>query len=376
MRALWIIGAPGSAAAIRPDIALAQGLVKAGVHLELIVPPDSPWERAATEAGLEVVGSRSRGWVGGRRLRWLREGCEAAGIQLVHLLDRPAAWAALPALAKLQLGVLLRCGRPGGVQRWNPLARMAELHPRVDCVVCTAETIRAELARRRHADSVALVRPGYAAESLQGPPFSLASLGIPAEAMAVALTADYQPRKGVEHVIDALQWLPPGAPLHLLLLGAGLETRSVLERIARSPLRRQVHLLGDREDAPRIAAACAVITRGTLKREGIPGSVLTAMAAGVVPVLTDTGGARELVVQGESGILVPPGKPRAMGEALAWLLAHPTARQAMGEAARARVAAEFSHGAALDAHLALYRAMCGGGPIMQGPAASRDEGTP
>lgn len=376
MRALWIIGVPASRATARPDFELARGLVGAGVQLELIVPAGTPWEQAAGEAGLEVVGALPRGWVGGRKLRWLRDGCVGAGTQLVHLLDRPAGWAALPALAGLPLAVLLRCERPGGLQRWNPLARMAELHPRVDRVVCSSEAARVDLARRRRPESLALIRPGCAADWLAGPPVNLASLGVPAGAMAVALLSDYQPRKGVEYVIDALQWLPPGAPVHLLMLGAGLETRSVLERIARSPLRRQVHLLGEREDALRIAAACAVIARGTLKCEGIPDSALAAMSAGVVPVLSDTGGARELVVQGESGILVPPGKPRAMGEALAWLLAHPAERQAMAAAAQARVAAEFSPGAALDAHLALYRELCRGGPIMQGPAASRDEGTP
>jgi glycosyltransferase involved in cell wall biosynthesis len=107
----------------------------------------------------------------------------------------------------------------------------------------------------------------------------------------------------------------------------------------------------------RITAACAVAVRGALGREGIPQTIIESMACGVPPVITDVGGARELVAQGESGIIVRRRSARAIGEALAWLYEHPAERRAMGQAARARIGAEFTLQRAVAQHLALYHAL-------------------
>lgn len=373
MRALWISTSGGSGGAIQPDIELAHALGAAGVEIRLVAPEASPWGAAAAAAGLERVGSLPRGWLGRRRLEWLRQGCRQGGIELVHLWDRAAALVTLPALQELPLDVVLRHDRPGGTQRWNPLARLTLLSPSVAAVACTAAALGAELARRRDPASVHTLLPGHAPEWHAGAAADLAEFGVPAEALAVAVVGDYRPRKGIEFVVDAAQWLPPAAPVHFLLLGAGIETRSVLERIARSPFRRQFHLLGHRADAARIIAACAVAMRGSVRAEGLPRSVLEAMACGVPPLVTDSAALRELVIQGESGILVKRRSARALGEALAWLLEHPERRRAMGAAARARIAQEFSFGRAVTAHLALYRSLHEARSILHPPAGVRRE---
>jgi L-malate glycosyltransferase len=357
LRVLWITSHTGTPDSVRPDVELARGLATAGVDIKVIAPEDSHCAAAVERAGLPLVATLPRRSPRSGVGPWLRDGCRRERIELVHMFDRLAVAAALPRLRDLPLAMVMRHDRTGGVQRWNPVARLTQLHPRIDRVVCTSEAAREELARRRDPASVITIHPGHALSWHPGPAARLEEFEVPAQAFPVAVVANYRPRKGIEYVVEAAQWLPAGAPIHFLLVGAGLENRTVLERIARSPLRRNFHILGHRDDAPRITAACAVAVRGALGREGIPQTIIESMACGVPPVITDVGGARELVAQGESGIIVRRRSARAIGEALAWLYEHPAERRAMGQAARARIGAEFTLQRAVAQHLALYHAL-------------------
>lgn len=356
LRVLWITAHTGTPDSVRPEIELARGLTAAGVELHVIAPQDSHCARSVEQAGLNLVGALP-GRMPGSDRGWLLAGCRDARIEIVHMFDRIAVAVALPALRDLPVAMVMRHDRTGGVQRWNPFARLTELHPRIDRVVCTSDAARRELARQRDPASVLQIRPGHDLAWHEGPAAKLATLGVPPDAFPVGVVANYRPRKGIEYVVDAAQWLPASAPIHFLLVGAELENRSVLERIVRSPLHQNFHLLGHRHDASRVIAACAVTVRGAYRREGIPQTVMESMACGVPPIITDVGGARELVEQGKSGIIVRRRSARAIGEALAWLYDHPAERRAMGSAARARIATEFTVEQAVGAHLRLYEAL-------------------
>jgi len=72
------------------------------------------------------------------------------------------------------------------------------------------------------------------------------------------------------------------------------------------------HFLGHREDALAIVGACDATVLPAIKREGLPKTVIESMALGVVPIVTRTGGSPELLVDGESGLVVPPGDAAAL----------------------------------------------------------------
>ena len=90
------------------------------------------------------------------------------------------------------------------------------------------------------------------------------------------------------------------------------------------------------------------------RSEGAPFSILEAMAAGLPVVATDVGGVRELVADGETGLLVPAGDPARLAEALRSLLADPALRRRLGAAGHARARERFDLRALRDAHLELY----------------------
>jgi glycosyltransferase involved in cell wall biosynthesis len=83
--------------------------------------------------------------------------------------------------------------------------------------------------------------------------------------------------------------------------------------------------------------------------------VIEAMAAGLPVVASNVGGLRELVRDGETGVLVPAGDPAALADALRPLLADPQLRRRLGSAGRVRAKTLFDLSGFRRAHLELYR---------------------
>jgi glycosyltransferase involved in cell wall biosynthesis len=117
-------------------------------------------------------------------------------------------------------------------------------------------------------------------------------------------------------------------------------------------------LVGERDDVPELLAASDLFVLSS-RSEGLPISVLEAMAAGLPVVASAVGGIPELVVDGETGRLVPPGDPEALGDVLRELLADPDLRQQMGAAGRARAEELFDLPRFRQAHVELYERLLG-----------------
>jgi glycosyltransferase involved in cell wall biosynthesis len=109
-------------------------------------------------------------------------------------------------------------------------------------------------------------------------------------------------------------------------------------------------LTGARDDVPDLMRRFSVFVLPSLA-EGISNTILEAMASGLPVIATAVGGNDELVVDGETGYLVPPGDPAAIASRLAHYLRHPDVAVRHGRAARERVLREFS----LETMVAGYR---------------------
>ncbi len=198
------------------------------------------------------------------------------------------------------------------------------------------------------------IHKGHKLEWYTETPANLAEFGIGADAFVIGCTANYRPRKGIDFLIEAFDALPADIPAHLLLVGR-MDAAALTRRIERSPVGHRIHRAGFRTDAPRLSAACDVFCMPSTKREGLARSIIEAMAYRVPPIVTDSGGSPELVVDGVSGIVVPPRDAGAIAAAIETLYRDPERRRRMGEAARQRIGRDFRNEDTVRKTIALYR---------------------
>ena len=127
----------------------------------------------------------------------------------------------------------------------------------------------------------------------------------------------------------------------LLLVGEGPE-RGVIEDLVRQRnLGEQVRLLGQRHDVPRLLAASDIVLLTSIS-EGIPLTLIEAMAAGRPVVSTRVGGVAEVVDDGRTGLLAPSGDDAALAELILSLVDAPGRRDEMGRLGRERAESLFS----------------------------------
>lgn len=140
----------------------------------------------------------------------------------------------------------------------------------------------------------------------------------------------------------------------LVIVGAGGERGAIEAEIAQRGVGDRVKLLGLRQDVPRLlqSADLALLTSVS---EGIPLTLIEAMAAGVPVVSTNVGGVPEVVIHGETGLLANAGDDAALAVAVESLAANVSLRQRMGEAGRLRARAIFSEDRMIADYDRLYR---------------------
>jgi glycosyltransferase involved in cell wall biosynthesis len=171
-----------------------------------------------------------------------------------------------------------------------------------------------------------------------------------AEGPIVLEVARLAPVKGQERLIGAVASLDVTA----VLVGRDLEQDGRYEdELRRAARDRRVVFAGYRDDVPALMAGCDIFCLPS-SMEGLPLVVLEAMAHAKPVVATAVGGTPELVLDGETGILVPPGDGDALTNALDALLRDPVRARRMGEAGLARVRAEFDAKTLTARVLSLY----------------------
>jgi glycosyltransferase involved in cell wall biosynthesis len=214
------------------------------------------------------------------------------------------------------------------------------LGARTDRVVALSERQRDELVEYRIAPAsrIRIVPLGMDLHRFEGldREAARAELGIPADVIAVMAIGRLVPIKRIDRLLRAVASAVRLAPsIRLYLVGDGGE-RASLELLADSlGIRAQVVFAGWSADTPTWYAASDVVAL-TSDREGTPLALIEASAAGRPAVAADVGGVADIVLDGETGIVVAPGDEEALATALVQLAKDPDLRQQLGNAAPAR----------------------------------------
>ncbi|PIX47675.1 MAG: hypothetical protein COZ57_07740 [Armatimonadetes bacterium CG_4_8_14_3_um_filter_66_20] len=172
-------------------------------------------------------------------------------------------------------------------------------------------------------------------------------LGVSAATPLVGIVGRLCPWKGQQVFLRAAAEIAKDRPVHFVLIGGDILAdrgyRSELEALARRlGIAHRVSFTGARDDRLGLLCDLEVVVHASVEPEPFGLVVVEAMLAEKAVVASDAGGVREIVVSGETGLLVPPGDAAALARACLYLLGCPKRRQDMGRRGRARALQCFS----------------------------------
>lgn len=229
-----------------------------------------------------------------------------------------------------------------------------------DHIITVSESLRHKIISRAGLNShrVATIKPGIQVEKYYQPQargIMRKQLGLQAEDSAITYTGRLVPGKGLEVLLSAARRILDRFEFaHFLIVGQG-PLHAKLEDIAReSRIDSRVTLTGIRRDIPSILAATDIFVLPSYS-EGLPLSLLEAMAAAKPSVATSIGGVPELIDSGLDGIIVPPGNLTALAEALCRLLENEPYRENLGRRAREKAISNFTLERMVSEYESVYR---------------------
>jgi glycosyltransferase involved in cell wall biosynthesis len=325
---------------------LLRELAQRGHEQTLAADPDGRLAQVLP-AGVDFAPLRIRNHadvLAGVRLRTL-----ARGHDVVHF-HTARAHALAPLCPRSLWRVVTR--RMDYVPRGGPYVRWLYNHA-VDAVIAISDGVRrALLAGGVRAERIHVVASGIDPDALVAPVGARAACrsewGVADHTLVAVVLGALERRKGQDVLLEAARAVPT---MHVVFCGDGSE-RASLERAARR-LGGRVTFAGFRQDVAACLAAADVVVLPS-RHEGLGVAALEAMAAERPVVASRVGGLADVVVEGETGVLVPPDDVPRLAAALARLAADPGERVALGRAGRARVLAQFTAATMAEGTLACY----------------------
>jgi glycosyltransferase involved in cell wall biosynthesis len=345
-RRLLLAVYPPDGGAAQHVVDLALGLDPDGWVIDLACLPGSDvWTKLAPRSNVTPYALRgSHGRPGPGDLRNLRLLARLAGsADVIHGHSSKAGF--LTRLAALVKGRSRRTlFTPHGWSFWAAqgaesraylaLERAAARWCRFLVAVSAAER-QAGLARRvGRREQYRVIMNGIALEPYAGEPHPLPG--------RIVFVGRLRSPKRADLAVRALALVRRTVPEATLdVVGDGPLQDELRELAAREGVAESIGWLGTRSDVPELLAGAACLVLAS-DYEGCPLTVLEAMAAGLPVVATAVGGVPELVVEGKTGLLVPPRQPEPIASALETILASPERAWAFGAAGRERARLLFS----------------------------------
>ncbi len=352
---------------------LASALVKTGMNVAVYSFVDGPVRATLQQNGIEVVLAP-----GGSNTA-TRNGVTLAALHLFWFMLRRRPRVVhffLPAAYLVGAPMAVLAGVPSRVmsrRSLNTYHRSALVRAVERCWHCAMHAVLGNshgVVDQLKAEGIAPARLGLIYNGIDESNFGTAGLrdqtraglGLAQDPLVMCVVANLIPYKGHRDLIDALGQAAPQLPAHWHMLVVGRDDgigATLHEQARQLGLRDNILFLGARDDVPALLGASDI---GILcsHEEGFANAILEGMAAGLPMIVTRVGGNAEAVIDGETGLVVPPRDSKSLAAAIVRLANDASLRKRFGNAGRQRVASQFSAQRCIDSHYALYHALRAG----------------
>jgi glycosyltransferase involved in cell wall biosynthesis len=360
MTILHVIESPSWTGAMAQTLELLIGLRARGHSVALATTEGSIlWDRAR-EAGIDVVGVETRSELNPGAVARLVHLILARRVDIVHAHRAHAHSLGLLAAALTRRPFIV--SRRVSFRPKDNLGSRIKYRSRfVTRIVAVSQAVKDVLVDWGvDPERVVVIYSGTDPERYAGNLDGRAvrdEMGIPAGAPLVGKIANfYHGWKGHDTFLAAAALVAEGLPgARFLLVGHNTDSERMRDAIVRAGVADRVTAAGYRADVPRIISALDVSVNAARAGEGLSGAVRESLAAGLPVVATDVGGNRELVRDGETGLLVPPDDPPALAAAIGKLLSDPELAARLGAAGARLVRESLTVDRMVDETERLYR---------------------
>ena len=332
-------------------LAEARWTVEHGWRVIVACQPHGRLYERVRGAGLEAAAVSMRSAWDMPAVRALQALIVRERVSVVHTHSSIDGWvggmaarlARVPVVRTRHVSIPIRAG-------WNPVYTWL-----ADRVITSGEAIRRMVVSAGVApDRVVAIPAGV---DLGEFPFRATSVSALAEASppVIGSVAMFRGSKGHAHLIDAFRMVRAERPAAtLVLVGDGIRRAWVEDLARQAGLGSSVVFTGFRSDVPALLTGMHCFVLASTRTEGVPQSLLQAFAIGVPVVASDIGGVPEVVVDGETGVLVKPESAIDLARGIEEILSAPEAAARRAVAARRLIEARFSHDKVVARLLAVY----------------------
>ena len=341
---------------VRPEAEMFIDMVKLGHQVTIMTQGDADYVSRFNQHGVRTIDCYPDKKVSLNTIREMSVELEQGQYDIFYSFNSRTIPNAIFASRGKPVKLVTYRGTTGGLYRHDPSAYLTHLNPRVDGIVCVSDAVRDDVRQHvwRNKENVVRIYKGHQLDWYKVEPTPRETLGLNTSDIVAVCAAHVRPSKGIALLIDACRSIT-ATNFHLLLVGSGFEP--YLVDINTHPMADRIHMLGHRNDVPSVMAMADFQVQPSISGEGLPRTIIEAMANGTPSVVTTTGGSPELVDDGKTGFVVAAGDAQAFAQAMNNMLSDRQQLSNFGAAAQAKLATEFSSTETVNQHLAFFESL-------------------
>ncbi|MEZ4721070.1 MAG: glycosyltransferase [Flavobacteriales bacterium] len=350
----------GSTTAIRPEAEIFVGLLQIGFQITVMTETGSEYATKLESHGAQIIDYRPKSKVDFTAIKLIRQTVRRNTIDIVHGFNSKAMVNSILALMFSKVRIVGYRGYTGNIHWYDPSCYVAYLNPRIDYMICLAESVREMfLANGMPERKAVTINKGHDPSWYEGvEPASLEEFNIPEGALVCSFVANYRTKmKGLHHLVNAVNKLPSDYSLRILLIGSGMDTTEILGLINQGAYPERFIFAGYRKDAINIVKSCDVAISVSLFGEATQKAMLEALFMAKPVIISDIPGNKGMVINGSGGFVVEPGNEKDIEQALMQLYQNRTSLITMGHNAKSHITEFLSADRTRDSYAAFYKSI-------------------
>jgi L-malate glycosyltransferase len=356
MKVLFITNLCLGYSATLPERSLLRGLHVKGVDLTIMTPWQTPESFELESSGIRIVYFPVINKIDFKAIREIRSLVKREHFDIIHLTYSKAITNGLIASIGLNVKIVAYLGSLS-LYWHDPFSYLSFLNKRINKLICLSDGVAEHVLKQapvRMKGKTIRIYKGYDPQWLEYvKPAERKDLRIPGDAFVIGCVANLRKIKGVDYLIKAADYLPENLPVWFLLVGKDSDSKTVHKLIGKTRYPHNFLTIGYSKDPLSYTSICNLYVQPSLS-EGLGRSVIEAMCLRKPVIVTDKGGAKELVEDGINGYVVPIKSAQSIAEKIIKCLENRDANSEMGEKAREKIVNDFRPQTMIDQTYDLY----------------------